>query len=821
MQVLRRGLLVLVLLLAASPAHAATPANEVEVVVTLQAPPLARAVAASRALAPSVRSSRLDLDSATSRAHLQALSADQHAVETRIAEAIPEARVRRRYQVVLNALAVVLPADEVPRLAAVPGVAEVQRTVSYGPRLDRGPRQIGLPALWGANLSTAGNGVKIAVLDDGVDHTHPFFAPAGYSTPAGFPKGDRSFTTAKVIAARSFAPRSTTWRNARRPFDSEYSGHGTHVAGIAAGNYGIFAGASTSAVSGAAPRAYIGNYKVLSVPTASGVGLNGNSPEIAAGIEAAVRDGMDVINLSLGEPEVEPTRDLVTRALDAAADAGVVPVVASGNDFVDHGFGTVGSPASAAKAITVGAVATGRNGRVDGVAAFSSSGPTPLSHRMKPEVVAPGAGILSSVPRVDGTWGVFDGTSMAAPHVAGTVAVLRQRHPTWTVAQIKSALVTTGAAVTSTSSSTVAALATRAGGGRVDAPRAASPLFFAEPAAVSFGLLRRGEGAARSVELTDAGGGAGTWTVRVLRDEETRGAAVAGPPTVVVPGRLDLTATAEPAAPTGDVSGYVVLERAGERRRIPYWVGVSVPRLGEHRAPALTRRGVHRASTSGAPALVSHYRYPTRVGGRPGTLAGPERVFRVRLAGTVANFGVAVVSRAAGVRVEPRIVEAADENRLIGYGALPINLNPYLESFLEPRLVAGAVRPRPGVYHVVFDSPSRATAGRFSFRFWINDTTPPRVRLLTPSVRRGNPVVLAASDACSGLDPGSVVATVDGRRRPAEFRSGRVFVNVNGLSRGRHRLVVQVSDYQETRNNENVPAILPNTRRIAVAFTIR
>ena len=94
------------------------------------------------------------------------------------------------------------------------------------------------------------------------------------------------------------------WRYARRPFDPTFSAHATHVAGIAGGNNGTSTGTRT--LSGVAPKAYIGNYKVLSIPTVSGFGLNGNSPEIIAAIEAAVRDGMDVINLSLGEAEIEP-----------------------------------------------------------------------------------------------------------------------------------------------------------------------------------------------------------------------------------------------------------------------------------------------------------------------------------------------------------------------------------------------------------------------------------------------------------------------------------------------------------------------------------
>ena len=69
---------------------------------------------------------------------------------------------------------------------------------------------------------------------------------------------------------------------------------------------------------------------------------------------------MDVINLSLGEPEIEPTRDIVVAAIDNAADAGVVPVVAAGNEFEDAGTGSVGSPGNAPEAITRRGVDGGR-----------------------------------------------------------------------------------------------------------------------------------------------------------------------------------------------------------------------------------------------------------------------------------------------------------------------------------------------------------------------------------------------------------------------------------------------------------------------------
>ena len=178
--------------------------------------------------------------------------------------------------------------------------------------------------------------------------------------PLGFPKGQTAYTTAKVIVARAFPPAGATWQNAGKPFDPVESEHATHVAGIAAGDANTPAGTGVR-VSGVAPRAYLGNYKALTVPT-DGVGLDGNAAEIVAAIEAAVSDGMNVINLSIGEPEVEPSRDLVALALDAAARAGVVPVVAAGNDFEEFGQGSLTSPGTSDRAITVAAVSTSGNG---------------------------------------------------------------------------------------------------------------------------------------------------------------------------------------------------------------------------------------------------------------------------------------------------------------------------------------------------------------------------------------------------------------------------------------------------------------------------
>jgi subtilisin family serine protease len=778
----------------------------IEVVVLLDEPSLALA-----------RPSR-SIASSRSASYLRRLADGQRVAETRIAAAVPTAKVRWRYRVVLNGLAVVLPQAKVETVRRLPGVADVLPSVRYGPTLYSSPGFIGAPALWGPALDSAGNGLKIGVIDDGLDRTHPFFKASGFRMPRGYPKGQRAYTSAKVIVARAFAPASPRWRFAARPFDPRLSGHATHVAGIAAGNYRTSAGARR--VSGVAPKAYIGNYKVLTVPTAAGFGLNGNSPEIVAGVEAAVRDGMDVINLSLGEPEIEPGRDLVAAALDGAAAAGVVPVVAAGNDFTEFGNGSVASPGSSDRAITVAAESmVGPS-----MATFSAGGPTPLSLRMKPDVTAPGVGIVSSVPRRDGLWAPFSGTSMAAPHVAGAAALLRQRHRAWTVAQIKSALVQTGSPVLLRSQRNEEAPATRQGGGSVNLLRADAPLLFAEPSGLSFGFVTLGATILRQVLLTDAGGGSGAWNVTVEPQTAPRGAAVQTTPVAVVPGELVVSTSAAAGAEQGEGTGFVVLTRGAERRRIPYWFRVTAPALGNRPPPStLKGTGTYRGNTQGKPALVDTYRYPDDPTdlGIPRFLRGPEQVFRVRLSRPAANFGVAVLARRGAV--EPRIVRAGDENRLLGSVALPYNTNPYLRAFGTLQPVAGATRPATGEYDVVFDSATAAGAGSFTFRFWIGDTARPRLRLRTRTVRRRGRLLISAVDRGSGVNPRLIRVTVDGRDRPARYDSRRqlVVVPLRGVSRGRHRVVATVSDYQESKNTENVGRILPNTARLSAVVRVR
>jgi subtilisin family serine protease len=806
MTVLRRGVLLVLLTLAvAAPAHAA---GTTTVVVTLDAPPLAQAVAGSRVLTAAARRAPLDVRAPTSVSYLRSLAQAQTAVARRI----PGARVGWRYAVVLNGFSVTVPAAQLPRLAALPGVARVYPAVTYHSTLDRSVPLIGAPVVWGADRSTSGQDMKIAVIDDGIDPSHPFFAGTGLAVPVGFPKGDTAFTRGKIVVARAFPPKTPAWKNAKLPFDPLYSEHGTHVAGIAAGSFGTEAtaeGGERRVLSGVAPGALLGNYKVLTIPTDADVGLDGNSPEIAAGIEAAVADGMNVINLSIGEPEVEPSRDLVVRALEGAAAAGVVPVVAAGNDYPEFGRGSVSSPGSTPSAITVAAVTKSR-----AIADFSSSGPTPLSLQLKPEVAAPGANIVSSVPRADGLWSSFSGTSMAAPHVAGAAALLKQRHPAWTVQQVKSALALTGDPMRGVTP-------LRQGGGVVNLPRADNPLVFSGAATLSFGLVAPGTSAIRSIPLTDAGGGGGAWRVSV---EQGAGAlAPTFPAEISVPAPLTVTLTVPASAPLGESSGWIVLTRGSEQRRIAWWAEVTRNRLS---APVgtLAKQGDYRGTTRGRPSRVSDYLFPSGGGGSGVVtrLTGPEVVYRVRIAKPVANFGVVITSRAsASVEVFPRIVHAGDEHRLAGYAALPLNLNPYLRTFLQPEPVAGVALPAAGLYDVVFDTTLPSRAGAFGFRFWVDDTTPPKARVVARVVRRGRPLQVALSDGGSRVDPTSVYATVDGAHVTPTYAGGILSVSTRAARPGTHRLVLQVSDFQEAKNNENQPRILGNTTRLAVNFRVR
>ncbi|MEH1101091.1 S8 family serine peptidase [Micromonospora sp. CPCC 205561] len=255
--------------------------------------------------------------------------------------------------------------------------------------------QVGAPAAWAAGYD--GSGVTVAVLDTGVDPGHPDLA-------------------GRIDDKVSFVPDEDT---------SDVHGHGTHVASTIAGT----GAASGGEHRGVAPGADLIVGKVLNN---AGQGLNS---WIIAGMQWAAESGADVVSMSLGDGSLTDGTDPMTTALDAlSARHGTLFVVASGN----AGPQTIGSPGTAASALTVGAV-----DKQDALAPFSSTGPLARTGALKPDLTAPGVGITAARSQQaagEGAYQSMDGTSMATPHVSGAAAILAQRHPDWSGQQLKDAL---------------------------------------------------------------------------------------------------------------------------------------------------------------------------------------------------------------------------------------------------------------------------------------------------------------------------------------------------------------------------------------------
>jgi subtilisin family serine protease len=326
--------------------------GRVRVVVRLPQPPLA--AWSGRTLTSTARS-KLNTRSEASRAYLARLDALQSAAAERVTRAIPQAAIQERYRVVFDGFALELPARKLPRLLGL-GL-RIYPSTRYTLDTNRSPDVI-RAAAFSSLHGLHGEGLKIGVVDDGLDPRNPFLSGAGYSYPPGFPRGGRPWVNGKIIVARTF-PGPHSGRQGRQAFVPSLSFHGTHVAGIAAGNAGTTAPAGpdhplTTGLSGVAPRAQLGNYRVFNEPTP--IGHVANTPEIIDAFEAAVQDGMDVINFSGGGAMSDPSQDPLLEAVANLARAGVVPVISAGNDRDDFGFGTVGSPGVAEDSIAVAAV---------------------------------------------------------------------------------------------------------------------------------------------------------------------------------------------------------------------------------------------------------------------------------------------------------------------------------------------------------------------------------------------------------------------------------------------------------------------------------
>ncbi|MFI7502371.1 S8 family peptidase [Streptomyces sp. NPDC049687] len=333
------------------------------------------------------------------------------------------------------------------RLTGSPAVKKVKKVWLDGRRkasLDKSVPQMGTPTAWDAGYD--GTGVKVAVLDTGVDQTHPDLA-------------------GQEIAEQNFSD---------SPDGVDRFGHGTHVASTVAGT----GAKSGGTFKGVAPGARILDGKVMNDRG------EGADSSVIAGMEWAVAQGADVVNLSLGgtdTPGVDPLEETVNRL---SAESDTLFVIAAGNEG-DQGESTVGSPGSAESALTVGAV-----DKADKLADFSSRGPRVGDGGVKPDLTGPGVDITAAAAtgsRVEkgspsGTPGyaTLSGTSMATPHVAGAAAILAQRHPDWTGERIKAAL------TASTKPGPYSAY--QQGTGRTDVARAIGQTVVTEQGPLGFGL---------------------------------------------------------------------------------------------------------------------------------------------------------------------------------------------------------------------------------------------------------------------------------------------------------------------------------------------
>ncbi|HEX5827732.1 MAG TPA: S8 family serine peptidase [Candidatus Limnocylindrales bacterium] len=591
------------------------------------------------------------------KAHLAAL---RNEFKAWLQKAAPRAQVVKGYDLSLNGVSVKLNGTSLATIRTSTLVNRVEYQGLYRPTMaDPDLEQINGLAGWaaaGVSGADAGEGVKVAVIDSGIDVDHPCFDDAGY--PARTQLGQRAYTNNKVIAAKVFNNKAVS-----RGYDAEaVDSHGTHVAGTIGCNFETPATVDGADIpydmSGVAPRALLGNYNVF-----PGDVDNARSEDILNAMEAAYRDGFDIANMSLGGG-ANGIQDLLTIAVDNLDSANMVFAISAGNEGPGHY--TVGSPGSAARALTAGAASvahqvlsvasvdgvsrpgvlgefgtpaaypvtgtlnvtsgtgvsgldiacaplTGANApsgsgqialiqrgvcdfslkmyyvqeagyaaaivanrvpgppftmgqgaapyqatipgwmiTMDGIDAvkakdgktvsvgapeyihpfyldgamadFTSEGPTDVDFRVKPDVVAPGVNVLSSIPQSyckgQPCFAFFNGTSMASPHLAGMAAIVRQAHPGWSAAEVRSAIVNTAAQGALTKADYTGVVVTDVnliGAGKADLEAAVEAVVALEPVSISFGAVPSGSAQTKtkSLTLTNTTGSSKTYALSV------------------------------------------------------------------------------------------------------------------------------------------------------------------------------------------------------------------------------------------------------------------------------------------------------------------
>ena len=356
---------------------------------------------------------------------------------------------------IVNGLVATLTGNQILNLSNQSNVVYISSDRQVLNLLSNAAPAINAPTAW--SYGYTGKGIGVAVVDSGINTVADL---NGGSTLFGL------LPASRVVYSQNFVPWALT--------AGDQYGHGTHVAGLIAGNGADSTGPSYfRTFKGIAPNANLINLRVLDQNGA------GTDSQVIAAISQAISlkssYNIRVLNLSLGRPVFESYRlDPLCQAVEAAWKAGIVVVVAAGNDgrdnsFGTQGYGTITAPGNDPYVITVGSMKPmGTPTRTDDlIASYSSKGPTVIDHIVKPDIVAPGNLLVSlgtsgtlekqfpanDVPNSAYIWGgnsswnghyfVMSGTSMAAGVASGAVAGLLQAHPTLTPDQVKARLMAT------------------------------------------------------------------------------------------------------------------------------------------------------------------------------------------------------------------------------------------------------------------------------------------------------------------------------------------------------------------------------------------
>jgi hypothetical protein len=456
--------------------------------------------------------------------------------------------------------------------------------------------------------------------------------------------------------------------------------------------------------------------------------------------------------------------------------------------------------------------------------------------------------VLSSTPpaATGSAFTVLAGTSMATPHVAGAAALLLERHPGWTAPQVKSALMSTAGPAWQNTARTDEASVLLEGAGLANVLTADDPKIFTEPQSLSFQRIDISTGSQLKsllLTLSDAGDGAGTWTVAVAPQAQTAGVQVNVPASVTLaPGGFmgfPVSVTVSGSATTGMNDGFIVLTGNGVQRRVPYAFLIERPAL--RTMPSVALKKLQTGNTATGTSKVSVYCCPAEPFGPPPDYVGApmnedgsEHLYSVDINEPVVNFGVSVLASSPGSLIDPFVLGSKDENDVQGYAAIPTDVNDLTFDSSFDIGAAGVQFPRMQRFYVAVDSradpfTNKPLKGQYLLNAWVDDLTPPAVRILTTRITAGRPLIVAqAVDAQSGVDPLSLVISYRGALVGASAYDPSSGIVVFGIPQaappfkaGKTPLVMEASDYQEAKNVNTIGgAVYPNTAFKQVRLTV-